>query len=156
MIHAQEFNPMTAAIRLGLLATAKASVLAMAALSLVGVAAAADYRVSLVEAGVRDYYCTTTIEIENLSDAPLIGINSFVDLHGADGLINTSRGGLAGPTAPGEAVQMTMDAPNEPCSEIESYVLVVGTCQKEAGFRNRNDCAAAFETVEPITNARGR
>lgn len=118
--------------------------------------AAADYRVSLTEAGTRDYYCTTTIEIENLSDAPLVGINTFVDLVGANGLINTSRGVLAGPIAPGDAVQMTMDAPNEPCADIESYVLVVGTCQVETGFRNRNDCAAAFETVAPINGARGR
>ncbi|MEM8640341.1 MAG: hypothetical protein AAGG51_16225 [Cyanobacteria bacterium P01_G01_bin.54] len=119
-------------------------------------AIAADYRVSLAEAGIRDYYCTTTIEIENLSDAPLLGINTFMDLMGADGLITTSRGVLAGPIAPGESVQMTMDAPNEPCAAIESYVLVVGSCQIESGFRNTDDCAAAFETVEPITGARSR
>lgn len=126
------------------------------ACSPIGQAVAADYRVSLAEAGTRDYYCTTTIEIENLSDAPLVSINTFVDLMSSDGLINTSRGVLAGPIAPGEALQMTMDAPNEPCGDIESYVLVVGTCQIESGFRNRNDCAAAFEAVEPITGARGR
>lgn len=118
--------------------------------------AAADYRVSLTEAGTRDYYCTTTIEIENISDAPLVGINTFVDLIGSNGLINTSRGVLAGPIAPGEALEMTMDAPNEPCASIESYVLVVGTCQVDGGFRNRDECAAAFEVVEPITGARGR
>ncbi|MEO0382717.1 MAG: hypothetical protein AAF234_04105 [Pseudomonadota bacterium] len=118
--------------------------------------AAADYRVSLTEAGTRDYYCTTTIEIENMSDAPLLGINTFVDLVGTDGLINTSRGVLAGPIAPGETAQMTMDAPNEPCADIESYVLVVGTCQLEGSFRNRDACAAAFETIAPINGARGR
>lgn len=117
---------------------------------------AADYRVSLTEAGTRDYYCTTTIEIENISDAPLVGINTFVDLIGSDGLINTSRGVLAGPIAPGETAHMTMDAPNEPCADIESYMLVVGTCQVDGGFRNRDECAAAFEAVEPITGARGR
>ncbi|MEO0385572.1 MAG: hypothetical protein AAF234_18690 [Pseudomonadota bacterium] len=117
---------------------------------------AADYRVSLVEASTRDYYCTTTIEIENISDAPLVGINTFVDLIGSDGLINTSRGVWAWPIAPGEAVQMTMDAPNEPCASTESYVLVVGTCQVDGGFRNRDECAAAFDVVEPITGARGR
>ena len=122
----------------------------------VGAASSADYRVSLTEAGTRDYYCTTTIEIENLSDTPLTSINTFVDLMGAEGLINTSRGVLAGPIDPGEALQMTMDAPNEPCGDIESYVLVVGTCQIGNGFRNRNDCAAAFESVEPIMGARGR
>jgi len=126
------------------------------ALVLAAPVAAADYRVSLTEAGTRDYYCTTTIEIENISDAPLVGINTFVDLIGSDGLINTSRGVLAGPIAPGEALQMTMDAPNEPCASIESYVLVVGTCQVDGGFRNRDECAAVFEVVEPITGARGR
>lgn len=143
-------------LRLGLLAAAKASVLVGLAVALGTNAEAADYRVSLVEAGERDYYCTTTIKIENISDAPLLGINTFVDLVGSSGLINTSRGVLAGPIAPGEAIQMTMDAPNEPCADIETYVLVVGTCQIESGFRNRNDCAAAFETVQPITAARGR
>jgi hypothetical protein len=118
--------------------------------------AAADYRVSLLEAGTRDYYCATTITIENVSDTPLVSINAFVDLMRSDGLINTSRGVLAGPIAPGETVQMTMDAPNEPCADVESYVLVVGTCQVESGFRDRNACAAAFETVAPIMGARGR
>ncbi|MBV6657425.1 MAG: hypothetical protein KI785_06605 [Devosiaceae bacterium] len=135
---------------------ANASFVVVASLLLGGQALAFDYRVALTAAGTRDYYCTTTIEIENLSEAPLLGINTFVDLMGSDGLINTSRGVLAGPIAPGEALQMTMDAPNEPCADIESYVLVVGTCQIESGFRNRNDCAAAFETVEPIIGARGR
>ncbi len=125
-------------------------------LSFTAPALTADYRVSLVEAGTRDYYCTTTIEIENMSDAPLLGINTFVDLVGSSGLINTSRGVLAGPIAPGEAIQATMDAPNEPCGDIETYVLVVGTCQLEGGFRNRDECAEAVEAVHPITDARGR
>ncbi|NBB82136.1 MAG: hypothetical protein GVY28_01895 [Alphaproteobacteria bacterium] len=142
-------------MRLATFLKAAGSGLAGVALSS-SLAMAADYRVSLVDAGMRDYYCTTTIAIENISDAPLVGINTFVDLMSADGLINTSRGVMAGPVAPGEAVQMTMDAPNEPCADIESYVLVVGSCQIENGFRNRDDCAAAFETIEPFTGARGR
>lgn len=130
--------------------------LAVAGLALPLPAWAADYRVSLVEAGIRDYYCTTTIEIENLSDGSLVGINTFIDLVGPEGLINTSRGVMAGPIEPGDVLQMRMDAPNEPCGDIESYVLVVGTCQTDSGFRDRHDCAAAFETVDPITGARGR
>ena len=119
-------------------------------------AMASEYRVSLVEAGVQDYYCATTVAIENLSDAPLLGINTFVDLMSSNGLINTSRGVLVGPVLPGESVEARMLAPNEPCQDITSYVLVVGTCQVEEGFRNRHECADAFETVEPITGARGR
>ena len=126
------------------------------ALTLTAPALAVDYRVSLVEAGTRDYYCTTTIAIENMSDAPLLGINTFVDLMGSAGLINTSRGVLAGPIAPGETIQATMDAPNEPCGDIETYVLVVGTCQLEGGFRNLDECADAVEAIHPITGARGR
>ncbi len=147
---------MQESLKSALLPCVKASMLVAIALVLVGPVVAADYRVSLVEAGTRDYYCTTTIEIENISGAPLVGINTFVDLIGSNGLINTSRGVLAGPIAPGEALQMTMDSPNEPCASIESYVLVVGTCQVDEGFRSRDECAAAFEVVEPITGARGR
>ena len=120
-------------------------------------AGAADYRVSLVEAGIVDYYCATTVRIENLSDAPLVGINTFVDLVAEGGdLINTSRGVLTGPIEPGGSVEARMLAPNEPCDLIDSYVLVVGTCQLGDGFLNRHTCAEAFDAVEPITGARGR
>lgn len=126
------------------------------ALILPNVAQSTDYVARLTEAGTRDYYCTTTIEIENRSENPLTAVNAFVDLVGAEGPIATSRGVFAGPIPPGESLAMTMDAPNEPCQEIESYVLVIGNCQIERSFLDVGECVAAFDVEAPVTGVRAR
>ena len=43
---------------------------AIASILMLGSAAAADYRLKLVDVGKRGYYCTITVELENLSEAP--------------------------------------------------------------------------------------
>ena len=117
--------------------------------------ASADYAIALQDKGLRDYYCTITVRLQNNTDAPLTEINghffSFVGEHE----VGRSKGASFMNVAPGEIALATFETPNAPCEDVTSYRFVIGACRVGAGFIDKSDCAALIETAVPIDGAAG-
>ena len=130
--------------------------LLMAALSPAASALAAEYRLSVVDTGTRDYYCTTTVRLDNGSAETLNDLNGFLVLLAGDVEIGRSRAGSFFALAPGAAADVTFDAPNAPCAEVTGLRFVVGACRIDQSFRDQADCAARIDPIAPIAEAVAR
>ena len=127
-------------------------VIGMACATNTPVAAADDarYRLSVVEAGMRDYYCALTVRLENLTETEIDDVNgSFVLFRGDEAIAEGRSASFTG-IAPGSAGEATFLAPNEPCDEIDGYAFRVGACRIGGAFENRTECAGWFEADAPI------
>lgn len=112
-----------------------------------------DLRLSVVDTGTRDYYCTTTVRLENAGTETVDDLNGFLILLNGDAEIGRSRAGSFFGLAPGAAAEVTFDAPNAPCTEVTGLRFVVGACRLDQSFRDQADCAARIDPGAPITEA---
>lgn len=116
---------------------------------------AADYTLTLQDKGMRAYYCTITVSLENTTDAPLTEINghffSFLD----DAQVGRSKGASFLNVAPGGQAEAVFETPNAPCDDVTAYHFVIGACRIESSFIDKADCAAMITPVGPITRAEG-
>ena len=119
-------------------------------------AMASDFRLSVVDSGLRDYYCTTTVRLENLSDSSLDDLNGFVLLLAGDEVLGQSRSSSFFGLGPGEVGDVTFDTPSAPCADVNGYRFVVGACRIDQSFQDRADCAGRLETLTPIHEAVAR
>lgn len=116
-------------------------------------AEAADYRLTVVETGVRDYYCTLTARLENASDETLDDLNGFFVLLVGRDQVGQSWANSFLNTAPGGATDVLFEAPNAPCADVTDLRFVVGACRVGRSFLDHADCAARLETAAPISEA---
>lgn len=128
----------------------------LAGIALAGIAlpaTAADYRMSLIETGVRDYYCTFTTQLDNQSSEMLDDLNGYFVLSSGDDDVGESRSSSFLNTGSGSSTEVVFEAPNAPCGEIDSLRFVVTACRIGPSFLDQTDCAARLETVMPIREA---
>ena len=133
---------------------------AIASILMLGSAAAADYRLKLVDVGKRDYYCTITVELENLSEAPLADINGFFLSYVDQEEVGRSKGASFLNVEPGGTASAVFETPHAPCTseatDVTSYRFMVGACRIGQSFIDRSDCASRIETAGPIAHAVAR
>ena len=129
-------------------------------IAFIGNAAAADYRLTLTEFGKRDYYCTITVTLENLSEQPLVEINGFFLSFVGDEEVGRSKGASFLDVAPGESTTAEFETPNAPCTDAASavtgYRFFVGACRVGQSFMDRDACADRIESIAPILSTAGR
>ena len=128
----------------------------LAALTPAATALADDLRLSVVETGVRDYYCTTTLRLENSGTETLNDLNGFLVLIGDGAEIGRSRAASFFAVDPGGSADITFDAPNAPCDAVTDLRFVVGACRIDQSFRDQADCATRIDPVAPIAEAVAR
>ncbi|MEM1400229.1 MAG: hypothetical protein AAGF58_10125 [Pseudomonadota bacterium] len=116
-------------------------------------AAAADYRLSLIDAGVRDYYCTFTVQLENSSAEALDDLNGYFVLLAAEEPVGETRSSSLINTSAGGTAEAVFEAPNAPCETIDGLQFVVSACRVGPSFLDQADCAANMETSAPILGA---
>ena len=119
-------------------------------------ALAEDLRLSVVETGIRDYYCTTTVRLENASAETVNDLNGFLVLLAGEAEVGQSRSSSFFALAPGAVADITFDAPNAPCADVTGLRFVVGACRIDQSFRDQADCAARIAPVAPIAEAVAR
>ncbi|MEM8949957.1 MAG: hypothetical protein AAGC99_11565 [Pseudomonadota bacterium] len=129
---------------------------AVTTLYLADLAWAADYKMTLIETGKRDYYCTVTLQIENTSEEALADLNGhLISLVDADD-VGRSKGGSFLNVTPGATASAEFETPNAPCDQITGYRFLVGACRVGTSFMDQGDCAERIETETPITEAVAR
>lgn len=131
------------------------------ALTLVAGAAAAladeaPFRLSVVETGMRDYYCTVTVRLENRGAQVVDDVNGHFVLYSGEDEVGEGRSAsFLGVAAGGEGEAVFL-APNAPCDTIDGYAFRVGACRIAGSFENRAECASWFEADTPIRDVAGR
>ena len=128
----------------------------LASACLAGTAAAAEYRISLIDSGMRDYYCTVTVQIENRSADTLSDLNGFVLSLAGEDEVGRSRAVSFLNVAPGVAASAVFETPNAPCAEITGYRFVVGACRVGPKFHDQTDCAVRIDVVGPFVGVVAR
>lgn len=117
---------------------------------------AADYRMTLIDTGKRDYYCTITVQLENMSDDVIADLNghfvSFVDAMD----VGRSKGGSFLNVEPNATALAEFETPDAPCSEVTSYRFLVGACRVGNSFMDQGDCAERIQPEMPISGASTR
>lgn len=125
-----------------------------------GGAQSADYRMTLTDIGKRDYYCTITVRLENLSATALQDLNGFFLSYVGDTESGRSKGASFLNVAPGGSAEAVFETPNAPCSkdatDVTDYRFFVGACRIGGSFVDQEQCATAIEVVAPIANAQAR
>lgn len=121
-------------------------------LVLVGATAAdaADYALELQSTGLREYYCTITVTLENRTDAPLTEISGFFYSFRGDEQVGRSKGGWFMNVPAGGIAEATFETPNAPCEEVTRYDFVVGACRIGPDFEDKALCAERVLGVAPI------
>ena len=125
-------------------------------LALAGHAEAADFRMSVIETGVRSYYCTMTVRLENGAADTVNDLNGYFVLYAGNDQVGQSRASSFLDVAPGATSDAIFEAPNAPCSEITDVSFVVSACRIDQSFRDRADCVGRLETTPPIREAVAR
>ena len=126
----------------------------------VGAAYAADYRMTLTDIGKRDYYCTITVTLDNLSVVTLQDLNGFFLSYVGETESGRSKGASFLNVEPGGSATAVFETPNAPCSadttDVTSYRFFVGACRINNAFADQAQCAAAIEVTAPIADAQAR
>ncbi|QPH55634.1 hypothetical protein [Pontivivens ytuae] len=120
-----------------------------------GTTAAADYRLTLTDTGLREYYCTITVTLTNETDAPLTEVNGFFLSFVEDEQVGRSKGSSFMNVPPGGAVSATFETPNAPCDEVTRYDFVIGACRLGSGFEDHSVCAGRMAMEPPFGSAAG-
>ena len=116
-------------------------------------AEAADYRLTVVDTGVRDYYCTLTARLENASGETLDDLNGFFVFFVGGEQVGQSWANSFLNTAPGATTDVLFEVPNAPCDQVTDVRFVVGACRIGPSFLDHTDCTARLETAAPIRDA---
>lgn len=115
--------------------------------------ASAEYKLALIDTGMRDYYCTITVELTNTSSAPLTEINAFFLNYVGDKLVGRSKGSSFMNVAPGATALAMFETPNAPCTEVESYQPVIGACRLGVAFEDKSVCVEKLALDAPFKPA---
>lgn len=129
---------------------------ALVAMGAIPAAEAADYRLTLLETGMRDYYCTYTARLENMSGETLDDLNGFFVLLAGDEPVGESRSSSFLNTPSDGTTSVVFEAPRAPCEDVSDLRFVVGACRIGRSFLDQADCAGRLETAPPITAAVAR
>ncbi|MEL7203908.1 MAG: hypothetical protein AAFX07_08485 [Pseudomonadota bacterium] len=113
-------------------------------------ALAADYKMSVTDTGLREYYCQLTVTLENTDDAPLGEISGYFYAYIGDEKVGRSKGAWFLNVDSGDTAEATFETPNAPCDTIERYEFVVGACRFEAGFEDKALCAQRIDFTAPL------
>lgn len=132
------------------------ALLTLAPMAVAPSALADDLRLSVVDTGVRDYYCTTTVRLENAGAETVNDLNGFLVLLAGEAEVGQSRASSFFALDPGAVADVTFDAPNAPCADVTGLRFVVGACRIDQSFRDQADCAARIAPVAPIAEAIAR
>lgn len=119
------------------------------AASLAATAQTPNYQMTLVETGQRDYYCTTTIRLQNDSDEILNDLNGSLVLLVGEDEVGQSRPSSLFNISPGQSSDQVFETPNAPCDEVTGYRFSVNACRFGGSFREPADC------VERVVNGTG-
>ena len=122
-------------------------------LGLCGPAVAADYRLTLVETGTRDYYCTMTVMLENRAAITINDVNGRFNLLVGETVVGRTHPSSFWGVDPGTASTRVFESPSAPCAEVDGYVFIVGACRTDGTFQDPGDCAGSIETGAPIRAA---
>ncbi|MEM9441755.1 MAG: hypothetical protein AAGA73_15020 [Pseudomonadota bacterium] len=114
---------------------------------------AADYRMSLIETGKRDYYCTITVQVENMSEEVLADLNGHFISVKDDEDVGRSKGASFLNVEPGAISVAEFETPNAPCNEVNGYRFLVGACRVGTSFMDQGECAGRIQPDPPITEA---
>ncbi len=117
-------------------------------------AQASDYHLTLVETGLREYYCQITVELENKSGEPLVEISGFFYNYIGAREVGRSKGTWFMNVASGEKAIATFETPNGPCTDDVRYEFVVGACRLEAAFEDTSVCAERISFSKPLSASR--
>lgn len=130
-----------------------AVLLAALAWATAGAADEPAHRLSLTDTGLREYYCTVTLSLENHGAEAVTEINGYLlsEIDGAK--VGRSKGASFLNVAPGASAEATFETPNAPCDDVEAYVFVIGACREGAGFQDRAACAEAIAPEPPVRAA---
>ncbi|GIT93191.1 hypothetical protein JANAI62_36650 [Jannaschia pagri] len=129
--------------------------LVIAALALPLPAAAQEWRIELIETGLREYYCTGLVRLTNDSDQVLEELSGFFLIQKDGVQVGRSQGTWFLNVAPGETAEATFETPNAPCAEADRWDYIVGACRLDGAFADKQACAARIEGVAPLSAAVG-
>ncbi|MEM0937101.1 MAG: hypothetical protein AAF865_13985 [Pseudomonadota bacterium] len=115
---------------------------ALALSALAGPGMAADYMLSIVDKGLREYYCQITVTLENTTDEELIEISGFFYSFVGEEEVGRSKGAWFMNVPAGEMATATFETPNAPCDKVETYQFIVGACRFGPSFADKSECAA--------------
>ena len=116
-------------------------------------AQSAEYTMKLTETGLRDYYCTITVEMTNDSTETVADVNGVFFSYVDDEQVGRSKGASFRNMEPGGVAQATFETPNAPCDDVTSYRFVVGACLIGRSFMDKGECAARIVVEPPIAEA---
>ncbi|MGD1883904.1 MAG: hypothetical protein ACFB11_16550 [Paracoccaceae bacterium] len=115
----------------------------------------ADYKLDLVETGLREYYCTITVMLTNNSDQPLTEINGYFLSYVGDMQVGRSKGNSFLNMEPGGSTEAIFETPNAPCDDVTRYDFVIGACRIGSGFEDRSVCLNRIDLETPFGTATG-
>ena len=105
------------------------------------VAQAADYELSIVGTGLREYYCQIDVALQNNTDETLTEISGFFYSFVGQAEVGRSKGAWFMNVPAGGSAQATFETPNAPCDDVQSYQFIVGACLFGPTFENKSECA---------------
>lgn len=110
-----------------------------------GAAQADDYVLTLHETGLREYYCTMRVSLENRSEETLTEISgyfySFIDGE----QVGRSKGAWFMSVPPGGTAEAVFETPNAPCDRATRYDFVVGACRLGPRFEDKSLCTERIQ-----------
>lgn len=109
-----------------------------------------DYKMTVTDTGLREYYCQLTVTLENTDAAPLGEISGFFYAYIGDEKVGRSKGAWFLNVAPGATAEATFETPNAPCDTIERYEFVVGACRLNEGFEEKSLCGNRIDFTAPL------
>lgn len=112
---------------------------------------AGDYVLTLHETGLREYYCTMRVTLENRTDAQLTEISGYFYSYIDGEEVGRSKGAWFMNVPSGGTAEAVFETPNSPCDKATKYEFVVGACRLGAGFEDKSVCSTRIEGVGLIS-----
>ncbi len=117
------------------------------------VALASDYVLAIESKGLREYYCTITVSLENVSAKKLTEISGFFYSYIEDEMVGRSKGAWFMNVEPSSVQKAVFETPNAPCDDVTRYEFVVGACRFDAGFEDVSACEGRLIYKAPLMAA---
>ncbi|MEM8581736.1 MAG: hypothetical protein AAGA38_16595 [Pseudomonadota bacterium] len=104
---------------------------------------AGEMELTLGEIGLREYYCTHEMTLNNQSQTAVMEVSGHFNFYIGEEQVGRSKGTWFMNIAPGESKTATFETPNAPCNDVERYEFVVGACRVTGpGFDPVEKCSA--------------
>lgn len=111
-----------------------------------------DYHLTLLDTGMREYYCQITVELENRSSKPLTEISGYFYNYIGTERVGRSKGTWFMNVSPGETAVATFETPNGPCTDDVRYEFIVGACRFGQAFEDTSACASLLSFTDPLSH----